>query len=258
MKKILATILCIIILVSCSTPIVVEEKAYFREPNAIAQRVLNDTGLVAEYLFNNNTLDTSGNNNHGILYGAIAVPDRFGTPNSAYYFDGIDDYITIKDSQSLDSITTGYTLSLFINTPRYNHPDASWQALIAKGDSPRPFSFYTHHQKKLHISSTDENRDIPQMTNAHNSTETFTLNTWTHVAISMEIIDNQAYVQYYIAGKTNGKHLYADLSIIQNDDKNLLIGKTYENVREFKGYLDDIRIYNRALNSEEIFALSRM
>lgn len=45
-------------------------------------------GLVACYPFNGNANDESGNGNDGTVYGAILAEDRFGNPNSAYYFDG--------------------------------------------------------------------------------------------------------------------------------------------------------------------------
>jgi hypothetical protein len=48
-------------------------------------------GLVAHYPFNGNANDESGNGNHGTVHGAKLTQDRFGNPNSAYYFDGIDD-----------------------------------------------------------------------------------------------------------------------------------------------------------------------
>ena len=52
-------------------------------------------GLVAYYPFNGNADDESGNGNHGTVNGATLTIDRFGNENSAYSFDGIDDYIDI-------------------------------------------------------------------------------------------------------------------------------------------------------------------
>jgi hypothetical protein len=51
-------------------------------------------GLVAYYSFDGNANDQSGNGHDGSVNGATLTTDRFGTPNSAYSFDGIDDYIS--------------------------------------------------------------------------------------------------------------------------------------------------------------------
>lgn len=55
-------------------------------------------GLVAYYSFNGNANDESGNGNHGIVHGATSTSDKFSNPNSAYWFDGIDDYIQLPIS----------------------------------------------------------------------------------------------------------------------------------------------------------------
>jgi hypothetical protein len=52
-------------------------------------------GLVAYYPFNGDADDQSGNGHDGAVYGATLTTDRFGTPDSAYSFDGIDDYISV-------------------------------------------------------------------------------------------------------------------------------------------------------------------
>jgi len=40
-----------------------------------------------------NAQDLSGNNFHGTPSGVTSVANRYGVPNSAYYFDVVDDYI---------------------------------------------------------------------------------------------------------------------------------------------------------------------
>jgi hypothetical protein len=53
-------------------------------------------GLIAEYLFNGNADDTSGGGHHGVVQGATLTTDRFENPDSAFHFDGVDDYISIE------------------------------------------------------------------------------------------------------------------------------------------------------------------
>ena len=75
-----------------------------------------DANLQMWYTFNGNALDASGNGNDGTVNGPTLTADRFGAPNSAYLFDGIDDYIdagtsdfslTDQDMQSIDQLHTG-------------------------------------------------------------------------------------------------------------------------------------------------------
>ena len=68
---------------------------------------LND-GLVAHYPFSGNADDHSGNENHLTVNGATLSEDRFGMTESAYSFDGADDYLF----SNLDERKGDFTLSL--------------------------------------------------------------------------------------------------------------------------------------------------
>ena len=68
-------------------------------PQALAD--LND-GLVAYYPFNGNANDESGNGNDGTVIGATLTADRSGNPDSAYSFNGVNDYINVPHSSSLN------------------------------------------------------------------------------------------------------------------------------------------------------------
>ena len=59
-------------------------------------------GLVGWWALDGNTNDASGKGNHGSSNGAVSTTDRNGKVNGAYYFDGIDDNITIPNSASLN------------------------------------------------------------------------------------------------------------------------------------------------------------
>jgi hypothetical protein len=70
----------------------------------LKSQTLNDS-LLSYFPFNRNADDKSGNANHGTVYGASLTEDRFGNPNSAYSFDGVDDYI-IKDAENINRYFT--------------------------------------------------------------------------------------------------------------------------------------------------------
>ncbi len=71
-------------------------------------------GLVTYYPFNGNANDGSGNGYNGTVSGSVLTTDRFGNPNQAYEFDGVDDYITIPGTGSLH-LTTGFSLACWAN-----------------------------------------------------------------------------------------------------------------------------------------------
>src|SRR4051794_3494526 len=75
-------------------------------------------GLIAEYLFNGNAGDTSGRGHHGVVHGATLTADRFGNPNAACHFDGIDDYISIDPPVPLHD--SQFSLSVWV---RYDARD---------------------------------------------------------------------------------------------------------------------------------------
>ena len=71
---------------------------------------------MAYYPFNGNSIDESGNGNDGTVNGATLTIDRFGNANGAYSFDGVNDYIEVINSVSLNP-DTQITMSAWVNTP---------------------------------------------------------------------------------------------------------------------------------------------
>ena len=57
-----------------------------------------DSGLVGYYPFNGNAHDESGFGYNGVVNGAVLTTDRFGHSNSAYYFDGLNDFIEVANT----------------------------------------------------------------------------------------------------------------------------------------------------------------
>ena len=87
-------------------------------------------GLQAYYPFNGNANDESGNENDGTVSGAYLTNDRFGNSNSAYCFDGSDDFIEINDSNSLDIGLSDYSIVAWIKTTH-----TSYGRIFSKGSS---------------------------------------------------------------------------------------------------------------------------
>lgn len=64
--------------------------------------LLNCRGcLVGDYTFQSNTLDSSNYNHHGNATGGSFSINRLGDPNSAFLFDGVNDFIEINNNQPI-------------------------------------------------------------------------------------------------------------------------------------------------------------
>ena len=75
---------------------------------------------VAKYDFSGNSDDTSGNSFHGIVNGSTLDTDRFGIPNSAYLFDGVDDFISVGHDSLLNlGIYERFSISLWIKPYKF-------------------------------------------------------------------------------------------------------------------------------------------
>ena len=71
-------------------------------------------GLVGYWPFNGNANDLSGNGNNGEVNGATLTTDRFGNNNSAYSFDGVNDFISTSYSGILG--TNSRSVSFWYNS----------------------------------------------------------------------------------------------------------------------------------------------
>lgn len=218
-------------------------------------------GLVAAYLFNGNADDSSGNGHDGTVYGATPAADRHGIANSAYSFDGIDDYIGVPYHS--DFQLPEYTMSAWIlpmqdlsQVPAptivgrgedYSTDEAAGVVLVAGADS----NPYGDGVGVLYENDADAE--------AWYSTDVYPqTGTWTHVAAT-RAADGELTI--YIDGVRMGVW---DNTPVPTDDcfQDLLIGAyAYDDGSNqignyFPGLIDDVMIYGRALSRSEVADLA--
>lgn len=228
----------------------------FTGTNSYAQINL-DLGLTARYLFNGNTNDLSGNNNHGnIIGGASLAPDRFGTPNAAYYFDGVDDYISIPNSPTLN-FSNAMSIVLYFNPSRNGT-----QTLIGKTD----YSSGNGTQYQVAIDFAPVPGVLFGINPAGNGCISQSLNSSYVNTGGGPIALNQWYC-FVTTFENNTQKIYLDGNLISStttlfntmnacSNAGVQIGSWWRNDRQmFNGFIDDISIYNRALSQEEVLAL---
>ncbi|MFN8367830.1 MAG: LamG-like jellyroll fold domain-containing protein [Candidatus Kapaibacterium sp.] len=193
-------------------------------------------GLMLWMPFSGNANDQSGNARNGTVNGATLTTDRFGNANSAYNFNGTSNNISIAN---FPLTTARITVSFWFNTTDVNRNQRVINHLWPTG------SFSTAVQPSGVIRASIISDTSGQVETYYNAS--VAANTWHHYVI---VYDGTALKLYYdnqLVGTTNAQ------KALGSTTKTLFIGGG--NGYEFLGKIDDIRIYNRALNTTEINAV---
>jgi len=193
---------------------------------------------VAYYPFDGNAEDASGYNNHGIVSGAVLTEDWQGNPNSAYYFDGVDDYIRIQNHPSLnfqEEISVVFWMRIDEFFEREAHP-------VSHGNWENRWKVSITDTKIRWTVKTDEGiKDLDSDNNV--SSGIFYHTAFVYTENRMEI---------YINGQPESSTTWSGAILKTSID--FMIGQVLpgNNNYNFKGVIDDVSIYNYALSATEI------
>ena len=194
-------------------------------------------GLIAHYPFSGNAQDNSGNENHLKVNGAVLTEDRFGMTDSAYSFDGKDDFLFAD----LDDRKGDFTLSLWA---RANDVEQSRFRSVINIHDKTPGSAATC---QIHTSGGR----YPTYQLFSSNPESFALVTtdWQHLAVTV----SGKVVRFY----ENGKRVYSqELEGGEaNKFSNIIIGRNRHGKAIYNGNIDDVYVYNRAINDAEVARL---
>jgi hypothetical protein len=203
-----------------------------------------NNGLIAYYLFNGNANDKSGNAYHGRVYGATLTRDRLGNENSAYAFDGIDDYIEIPAMGEVDKFT--FVTWLYVNTfsggdkLKVIRNDIGWSI----GDIH--FQFVYAECVGFAVLGCEYNVNFDYQ---------FDTGRWYHIAVVFS--KNNRFVRLYINGNFEREWIFRKRIVSPTLGVSWIGGWDSEN-RYFNGIIDEFRIYNKALSQDEINLLYKM
>jgi len=205
-------------------------------------------GLVGWWPFNGNANDESGNGNEGVVNGATLTEDRFVNANKAFSFNGISDFIQVNNSASL-TLTNNFSFSCWIKIPDYslNTSGIVERTVIGKqrANNEGTFNFIAVNPWGQNACSFGLN-DGPNNIVVNNG-EGVLLNTWNHFSGTYDGTIAKLWKNgVLIADQQTG------ISLIVSDEP-FYFGKEFNSMgRFFKGIIDDIAIYNRALTEQEI------
>jgi hypothetical protein len=208
-------------------------------------------GLIAYYPFNGSVGDSSGYANNGTAYNVTPTANRFGVANNAYYFNGINSYITVNDNPKLRLYNTDFTFNAWVSLDAYGSTYGS--NILNKRLSGLNNGW---------VWSISGDLSLPQHVLSYgagggsvNAFGSFIIpvQSW-HMLTT--VYDNQhQQISIYIDGVLDSRvnniltpnPAITALMYIGRDNPDV-----YSDGYFFKGALDDVRIYGRALSSNAI------
>ncbi len=212
-------------------------------------------GLLLYYDFNGNANDISGNGMHATVYGATLTNDKEGNPNSAYYFDGVDDFIEFPNDNSLKP-QLPVTISCYVKVEdfssyshhRFFNTDFALNTytgvMLSLGEDGA--IAFNYGDGKANITGYQSRRT------GQTPAGVFNIGEWVHiVAIARGVEDFDIYVNCQKQPLTYSG-IGGDLAYSGNPG---VLGKHDQVTTDplyFKGSIDEVRYWNRALSPTEI------
>ncbi|MEY5049837.1 MAG: hypothetical protein RLZZ175_3196 [Bacteroidota bacterium] len=235
------------------------------KPSLPSNIAIPNDSLIAHYTFDGHVNDVSGNNNNGVISGGVTfTSDADGNPNSAALFNGTDGFITVPSPNTI-LFKAGASFTITAKVKSFDNPGSTngsnWTATTI-------FSRYGCSQ----ISGSSENVSLdilPTNGNLRGYVRS------SSVAINILQNTDNSFGQYHqfslVKDAKAGKLLlYIDGVLVKSSSLvasfantqalNVWIGKMeycggandkkFANL--FKGTMDDLKIYSRALSAAEL------
>jgi PKD repeat protein len=205
----------------------------------------NASGLVSWWKAENNAYDSVGGN-HGTLNGGATYAS--GQIGQAFSFDGVDDYVQVSDSPSLNIGAGDFSLTLWANYAAVRSglygtlPNVFMGQDEGSGTTHKWIFFSTEGGLYFHVNNAGSSTFV--------GSDAFTLQTgqWYHLVLTRSGSLYTFYMNGALAGTVTDSMYIPDVSAP------LTIGQA-EGRGYFNGLLDEVKIYNRALTATEVLKL---
>jgi hypothetical protein len=191
--------------------------------------------------------DSTRNYHNGTPENGV-IQDASGRINGADNFDGVDDYVEVPDSSSLD-ITNAVTIEAWINSPDFKnqYPGIACKWDWSSTDPQRSYSLYLMDYTKPCVMTSENGTYLDQLV----SIEELSTNTWYHLT---GVSTGSKWI-LYINGEFDCEKVI--VTTIHSGTAKFSIGASMKDGsvatdETFKGIIDEVRISNVARDNNWI------
>ncbi len=218
--------------------------------------------LVSEWKFDGNAKDSVGNN-HGTLKGNPTWgADRFGDQGKALSLDGKDDYVDCGNDASLSFVDSSHVMdrpfsitwwqksNIVPNLSRTETGEYTGKCvgvLMKKGE----YFIEWSNSFRVYLHDGNENGNIGRVGGVD-----VKQNEWTYIVVTYDSSRTSDGIKFYQDGRLVPSGICSGVkgtyTTMKNKNHPLMIGRSRG--FRFNGLMDDVKIYNHALNPEEVNA----
>lgn len=206
--------------------------------------------------------DNTGGNHNATINGAIWTNNTPDSSKSALSFDGVNDVVAIPDSEKINlaNITKNRTISLWFNAKNSSN---GRQVLYEEGGTTGGINIYLD-AGRLHAGVWDNSTSQKNWTGTWLQTQNITSGQWHNVTLTLDNNTKDGWVIGYLNGKPFAGEQstgWATTLSPHSDDIGLGAirgtskfhdGKMGTDNHYFEGLMDNVQIYNTALQPFEI------
>lgn len=218
-------------------------------------------GLVGWWPFTGNANDESGNGNDGVIYEALLCHDRYFLDSSAFYFGGNNQQIRWDNDTALTNhsdltISAWFKVDNRINGWHQNVMISNLGWSLSSGG----FQLHINNPPNAYIEGVYRNSTFGDQVLTTNGMVSIDTSAWYHVVYSLEYypsIDSTLANIYLNNVLINQQYLPQSI-VYTNIPSAINVGVNVDSIgyeRAFKGKIDDIGIWNRAITPSEVSSL---
>jgi len=221
---------------------------------AVTAQVNLSLGLVGWYPFDGSLNDQSGNNNNPSSSNVSFTQDRFGNANKATHFNGTNNFIRIPNSPSLNS-TNKLSIAVWVRPTGFYNGTCHGNSILMKGDADYlPGNYFLRYSPDPLAGCQTSPPFSQEQVYGQGALATnpfLQLNRWYSVVWTCDGTTCKIYVDCVLRGSGPiGSFTFTNLY-------DLFIGRLNDATYPYwlNGDLDDLRIYNRDLTTDEVNVL---